>query len=261
MSAKVRITASPYDSGAKRLRMGRGPEAFINGGASRRLARAGLESSVEVLEVRDVFPTEIGTSFDLMRLIAARTRAAVEEGDFPLLLTGNCNGTVGAAAGLSPVRLGLIWFDAHGDLNTPDSSQTGFLDGMGLAMATGRCWRTLLGTVPGHKSLDDRQVILVGARDLDEDEVLLLEHSDLPLIKWESMRSLGPEEALRPCLDGMSGLVDSVYIHVDMDVHDPVTAPANFLKPAGGLTPEEVQEACAGHSRTFSSGRGLGISF
>ena len=66
---------------------------------------------------------------------------------FPVVLAGNCNSYVGTLAGLETDRAGVSWFDAHGDFNTPETTTTGFLDGMGLAMASGRCWKAMPETI------------------------------------------------------------------------------------------------------------------
>jgi arginase len=156
-----------------------------------------------------------------------------------LLLAGNCNTTLGVLAGMTGDgrRTGLVWLDAHGDFNTPDEDISGFLDGQGLAMVVGRCWRALAGGVPGFEPLAEGDVVLVGARDLSEAQVAVLERSALTWLRPEQARR--PED-LAVALDGLARRVDAVHFHVDLDVHDPAIAPANGYAAPGGLSAEEV---------------------
>ncbi|SNR78936.1 arginase family protein [Blastococcus mobilis] len=95
---------------------------------------------------------------ELHRLVAEAVAEARAGGEVPLLLAGNCNATVGVLAGLQPAerRVGLLGLDAHGDFNTPEEDSAGFLDGQGLAMAVGRCWRAATGRAPASGFRDAR---------------------------------------------------------------------------------------------------------
>jgi arginase len=128
----VRCILVPYDSGQREVRMGKGPEKLLEGlGALPELGTL----AVERIDMAATFPTEIAGTFTLARLLAERVRHAVASGRFPLVLTGNCFSAVGVLAGLSPARTSVLWFDCHGDFNTSDTTQSGFLDSMGLATA------------------------------------------------------------------------------------------------------------------------------
>ena len=168
-------------------------------------------------------------------------------GAFPLLLAGNCNSAVGVAAGLAsggdgagPV--GVVWLDAHGDFNTPETTTGGFLDGMALAMLTGRCWRALAATVPGFRPVPETHALLVGGRDLDPQERVALDGSGLLWVPDARIREHGPVRALGPALDALAGRVERVHRHIDLDIHDPGFAPANSYAAPGGLGPATVLE-------------------
>jgi arginase family enzyme len=105
-----------------------------------------------------------------MRDVAIAVRAARDVGHFPIVLSGNCNSAVGALSGLTPARRAIFWFDAHRDCNTPETTVTGFLDGMGLATALGLCWHQLASSVPGYEPVQPEVTFLLGARDLNEPE-------------------------------------------------------------------------------------------
>jgi arginase len=107
---------------------------------------AGHQTRVEYIEAGSDAPAEIRTAFELNRVVAERVRDAREAHALPVVLAGNCMTAVGTLAGLGGTPA-VLWFDAHGDFNTPETTASGFLDGMALAMLTGRCWANLTRTV------------------------------------------------------------------------------------------------------------------
>lgn len=229
---EVRILAVPYDSGHRAVRMGRGPLHLIEYGLEDALEAAGHESRVVVLD-SDLEPaTETAVAFDLAGSLAAAVRQSREDGAFPLVLAGNCASALGTVAGLDPGRTGVVWFDAHADLNTPETTTSGFLDGMALATLTGRCWGTLVRSIPGFAPVADDRVTLVGVRDLDPPEEALLAGA--------SFRRLSVADALERGGDVVGAGSSGLYLHVDLDVLDPSVARANSFASAGGLSVEEV---------------------
>jgi len=225
--------------------MGRGPEHFLERGVERTLREWAGQVEVETVEAEEGFHTEIGTSFGLYRLLAARVRAAVTHHRFPLVLAGNCGSSLGTLAGLNPVQepVGIVWFDAHGDFNTPETTVSGFLDGMGLAMATGHCWRGLSATIPGFVPVPDRNVVHAGARDLDPSERELFQHSEITVVDAARIRQMGLRQAFEPALAALQAEVRRVYVHLDLDVLDTSEARANEFAPPGGLTVDEAYRA------------------
>jgi arginase len=131
---------------------------------------------------------------------------------------------------------GVVWLDAHGDFNTPETTTGGFLDGMALATVVGRCWARLAAAVPGFRPVPEERVILAGCRDLDPPEAELLARSDVVLL---------PPERARPGLDGalraLRSRTPDVYLHLDLDVLDPEVGRANGLAAPGGPGLEELR--------------------
>jgi arginase len=236
----VQVILVPYDSGHEGARAGRGPDYFLQRGLDRLLRDRGHEVSVCRIESSASFPTEIGTTFELNRLLAQQVSSAVNDDEFPLVLAGNCNSCVGNIAGVGPDQLGVIWLDAHGDFNTPETTVSGFLDGMGLAMATGRCWKSLLRTIPGHSPISDANIVHIGSRDLDPAEEEMFEQAGVTLI---TPGGAGVRQSIRAALLELKNRVDRVYLHVDMDVLDTGQAKANHLAVPGGLPVEVVEDA------------------
>ena len=241
----IRLIQVPYDSGHQRWRMGQGPVHLIEHGLVHRLEEAVGRVEVRTVQGADPYALEIATTFETLREISREVRKALESEELPLVLAGNCNSTIGALGGCAAADPALIWFDCHGDLNTPETSTSGFLDGMSLAMATGGCWRSMARSVPGFQPLDEERVALVGARDLDDAELERLERSAITWIRPDDLKRKGAETALAPLLDRLARIAGTVYLHFDMDVHDPEQAPVNPYQTGGGLSPEEMQQ-CVG---------------
>lgn len=244
----VAIFAVPYDSGHRGLRMGAGPEHLLSNGMEDALAAAGGEVRTEVMEACDPFRAEIATAFELFGLVAERVRVAITSGRFPLVLSGNCNATVGVIAGLASTspkeEVGLIWFDGHADFNTPETTTSGFLDGMGLATAVGHCWAEMVRAVPGFRPVREEHVVLIGSRNATPVEKERLWASGATVVEEQSVCELGGRGALGPALDAVGSGVRRAHVHLDLDVLDPdAVNPANEFAPEGGLTVEEV-EAC-----------------
>jgi arginase len=252
---QISVITVPYDSGHARRRMGRGPDALLSAGLAARLAAQGHSVDVHALELSAEFPAEPGAAFDLNRQIAAATNAASTRGAFPLVLSGNCISTVGAIAGMGTGDLGLLWFDAHGDFNTPESTRTGFLDGMALSVACGGCWTALSARIPGFRPLDPTHVVLAGARDFDAGERERFEAAGGRVVTVAAIESDGG----RGALEALRGAASRLYVHLDLDVLDPSEGAANSYAVPGGLRRADVRGLLERARSTFAIA-GLTIS-
>jgi arginase len=239
----VEIITVPYDTARREWRSGAGPEHLLRSGLAAHLESRGHSvSGVRMIEADPDQPAaEIATGFELMRKVAVAVRAARERGRFPLVLSGNCNASVGALSGLTPSRRALFWFDAHGDLNTPDTTASGFLDGTGLATALGLCWHRLAAGIPGFQQVEPRATFLLGARDLDPPESALLARERMTAVSADRMSAELPELLDRAPLAGAVA-----YVHLDLDAFDPVrVGRANTLPAPDGLSVEQLTDAIA----------------
>lgn len=247
MTGRAQFLLVPYDSGHREWRMGRGPSFLLRHGAGSAIRALGHEVDAEYIEPSGVHspnpptPTEIATSFSLYREVAARVRAAREAGALPIVLGGNCGVTLGAVAG-DGSGVGVLWLDAHGDFNTPDTTRSGFLDGMSLAVLTGRCWRELAATIPGFAPVPDANVILAGGRDFDPAEEVLLEESEVTVVRGPAIRAAGTTASIGAALEQLAARVDRLHFHLDADVLDANEARANMFAAPGGLTIPELAE-------------------
>jgi arginase len=230
---------APYDSGHHRLRNGLGPE-HLWPSIEPVLTRLGHATRAEVITLDNPFPTEITTMFGLARAIASKVRDCRREGWTPLVLSGNCDASLGTVSGCGCDTTGVVWFDAHGESTTPDTTQSGFLDGMGIAMLTGQCWHGLTGSVEGFAPLRGERIVLVGARDVEPEEARLLQRVGVKrAAQAEDLAS-----AVTPLATSHAG-VDGVYLHLDLDVIDPREATANGWAPPDGLGIHAMRDAIA----------------
>jgi arginase len=215
----VDVLVVPYDSGRFCERMGRGPARLLEEAVAPALRALGVKHETQEIRSPREFCAEIQTAFALCAAVAERVRVALAAGRFPLVLSGNCNVAVGTIAGSRPA--GVVWFDAHGEATTPETTTSGFLDGMGISILTGRCWRTIAQSIPGFEAMAGERIALLGARDLEAAEEELL-----------------AEAGVRRECEGMR----DVYAHFDLDVLDPSEAVWNQWAPPGGLTVQSICE-------------------
>jgi arginase len=224
--------------------MGRGPEYLLENGLRDALRQEQNAVNPVVVESQSTLPAEVATAFELDRLVSEEVRAAMEAGEFPLVLSGNCNTAVGTLGGIGPYGSGIVWFDAHADFNTPETTTTGFTDGMGIAITVGHCWSAMAASIPDFHPLAETNVMLVGTRDASRAEQKRLDDSEVVVVEADLVKRKGLPEALAAALHTLRSRVERVYIHLDVDVLDAEqVGPANEFAVRGGLTQEELEEA------------------
>lgn len=181
--------------------------------------------------IRPALPesTTQGRMSTLHRELAASIAETLAAGERPIAMVGDCCAAIPVAAGLerAGVEPVLVWLDAHGDFNTWDTTPSGFLGGMPLAMLVGRGDGTLMDAVTPNSFPEDR-VVLTDARDLDPGERQLLESSGV-------MHLPDPRQLLtEPLPEG------PLWVHFDIDIIDPTDAPAVSYPAPGGLFASEL---------------------
>jgi arginase len=172
---------------------------------------------------------------------------SVQKQAFPLLLESNCYAAVGALAGLqmsaglpSP-RLGMIWIDAHGDCNTPESTLSGMLSGMPVAIATGLCLDRLRKQAGLDPPINPRDVVMVGVRANDPLEQELIDRSSIEMIPVDDVR--GDCRQIRATMNRLSSTVDLIYVHFDADALDQSEVASMRLTEPDGPTRTELAAA------------------
>jgi arginase len=239
----IQILAVPYDSARRGDGMGAGPEHWLARGIEDQLRTAQHTVQTMMIEETDPKPAEIKTAFALNRSLAQQVASARPSGRFPLILAGNCNTALGMLSGIGMAETGIVWFDAHGDFNTTDTTGSGFFDGMGLAIAAGIGWRRLAASIPGFSVVPGANIIHVGGRAFDEGERELMMTSGVHIVDADTIRRDGLN-ALNTTLAEVSMRVRRVYIHLDLDVLDPDAGfQANRFSEPHGLSVEQVLDA------------------
>lgn len=236
----------PYDSGRRDERTGAGPPHLLASGLVDDLRRGGHH--VERIPVRlddAFFPAEVAAGVELMRRVALEVARAREANRLPIVLSGNCNVTVGTVCGLGVETTGVLWFDAHGDLNWPDVSPSGFFDGMGYAMLLGRGWEALAATIPGFAPLAAERAALLAARDLDRGEEDLIADNGLLRLSTEALRT----ERGKSELGDFGRRSRRLCVHVDLDAFDPRVVRGNGLATPGGVDVGDVLGAVEAAAR------------
>jgi arginase len=252
---EVSIIGAPLDLGQGRRGVDMGPSALRYAGLEERLTGFGCDvvdrgniatPEPEALELDDTHVRFLPEILAACVELAARVAEEATAGRFPLVLGGDHSIGLGTLAGLAAAageRGGVIWIDAHGDLNTPETSPTGNVHGMPLAAALG-----LAGPRFSHPGLtlpavDPERVVLLGIRSLDPDEQELIRSSGIHTITMSQIDRVGIERAVAEALERASG-PGFVHLSLDLDALDPEFAPGVGTPVPGGLTYREAHLAC-----------------
>jgi arginase len=140
-----------------------------------------------------------------------------------------------------PLKVGLVWIDAHGDFNTPETTLSGMLGGMPVAISAGLALTNLRLKSGLDPALPTRYIVMVGVRDTDPLEQDLIDRSNIEMITVDDIRTLSPN--LHAQMERLSHLTDVIYVHVDMDVLDPREVEGHSLTVANGPTSSELARA------------------
>jgi arginase len=250
---KVAVLGAALDLGAGRRGVDMGPSAIRYAGLDARLDEIGHEyvdlGNVEtaVAEAADsgdeharFLPEIKDTSESIARLVGDATRDEL----VPVVLGGDHTVALGTLAGMAEVHGpgGAIWFDAHGDLNSPETSPSGNVHGMVLAAALGLAGDRFREDGWGLPALEPGRVALVAVRSLDDGERELLRELDAKVFTMSDVDRLGVERAVRESLAHVAG-PGFVHISLDMDAIDPEVAPGVGTPVRGGLSYREAHLA------------------
>ena len=216
------------------------PWALRDAGLPKRLNQAGHEVLETILMAEDDFPEELHSGFQLAGQIAAEVTKAKSEGELAVILCGSCAlAAIGGVSGLGGGdETGIAWFDAHPDLNTPETTTSGLLEGMALAAATGNAWTTMAKTYAGLQPATLAHTALFGARDIDPAEQALLDAHGVPLAQSAA--------AINTRLTGTR----HTYVHLDMDVHNALMVRTNATPAPNGPSAEHVRATLTKINRT-----------
>jgi arginase len=248
-NGRVAVIGAALDLGQGRRGVDMGPSAIRYAGLNSRLRELGREV-VDWGNVEAAVKESVSTGDERARYlpeikatctrIASLVQRAAREGSVPLVLGGDHSVALGTLGGLASVHGvgGVLWIDAHGDLNTPDSSPSGNVHGMVLAGALGYLGDELASDQWTLPAVDLRRVALVGVRSLDGAERKLLNELDVRVYTMSDIDRIGVERAIRESLSHIAG-PGFVHVSFDMDAIDPDVAPGVGTPVRGGLSYRE----------------------
>jgi len=247
------VIGAALDLGQGRRGVDMGPSAIRYAGLEERLTGLGfsvddsgnvLTSVVEATELEDERARYLPQITRTCALIAERVVAAVGAGQAPLVLGGDHSVALGTLSGLAAARGvgGVLWIDAHGDLNTPETSPTGNVHGMPLAAAMGFAGDRFRSDSLSLPAVDPSRVAILGARSFDPAERELLRRSDVTVLTMTEIDRIGIETAVERALERVAG-PGFVHVSLDMDALDPAIAPGVGTPVQGGLTYREAHLA------------------
>ncbi|MEA2453053.1 MAG: arginase [Actinomycetota bacterium] len=251
MKRKVAILGAPLDLGAARRGVDMGPSAIRYAGLEEHLEGLGLEVTdlgnvtaelAEIAQVSDKHARYLPEILAACSQIAMRVRDIAGD-QMPILLGGDHSIAMGTLAGLFAAhgQGGVMWVDAHGDLNRPETSPSGNVHGMPLAAALGACGFMLDG-FGGPPWVDPSRVALVGIRSLDPGEKELVKDLGLAVFTIADIDRRGVPEVMREAIDVVRG-PNFVHLSLDVDVCDPEIAPGVGTPVRGGLSYREAHLA------------------
>jgi arginase family enzyme len=226
----------------------KGPTTMADGGIQRILSDLGATVRVDEARLTPLEETEyggwkkLGMSLGHFADIVTRNE---RDGYFTVGLLATCPSMPGLVAGLQrsgstveALRIGMLWLDAHPDLNTPETTRSGSLGGMPVAVATGRALHVMRLDAKLDPPLSDRHVVMGGVRLTDPLEQHLLDTSMIEQLTVDDLRQRTP--AVWAQLDRLDRISDKLYIHIDMDVLDPREVMAHGNKVPNGPSSEEL---------------------
>jgi arginase len=251
----VHLLGVPMDLGSGRRGVDMGPSAIRIAGVADRLVELGNKvidegdvviKNMEELKVgheRARYLTEIARA---AAILARKTERIMGLGHFPLILGGDHSIAVGTVSGIAAhaqrqqQRVGLLWIDAHGDINTPETSPSGNIHGMPLAVLLGYGAPELTGVAGPGPKVDPANVSLVGIRSLDSGEKKRLKETGVQVHTMSDIDRHGVPRVMQKALARVTDGTDYVHVSFDLDAVDPTVAPGVGTPVKGGLDYREA---------------------
>ena len=240
---KVDVIKNPYGGARNTPELSTNPDYIHAAGLERLIGEWGGELIRPIQDIRlDAEQEQQYGAWNRMALAGANFADAVREGlqddVITIGLEANCNGLLGMLSGLkydadgNARRVGLIFIDAHGDFNTPETTLSGMLGGMPVAIAAGHALHNLRKTTGLAEPLPMSHIVWGGVRDLDPLEADRFAEYEVQQFSVQDVRKLSAN--LKKQIDDLADRVDVIYVHIDMDVLDPTEVPGHDLAVTDG---------------------------
>lgn len=270
LNKNVQIINVPLDLGASRRGTDGGPSAMRIAGLGRSLTKMGFEINREIdvpvplMESRE--PSNLKARFkdEILTVcseLAEKTKLAMDNNQVPLVIGGDHSIAMGTISGLvahfnqKQQKLGVIWFDAHGDMNLPETSPSGNVHGMPLAHLLGHGDKDLSNILGVSPALDPANVVLIGIRDIDAVEREFINRSGITAFTMREIDQLGMAEVAKRALEVVNKNTTGFHMSFDLDGCDPEVIPGSGTLVPGGVNFREAHlllEECAADGRMTS---------
>ncbi|RMH21134.1 MAG: arginase [Gemmatimonadetes bacterium] len=252
---RVAVTSVSIDLGAGRRGVDMGPSAVRIAGLSAQVEGLGYElietgtvhaQAPETTERGDARAKYLGEITDVARRTRALVRRGLEDGCFPLVLGGDHSLSIGSVAAMAEFyrergeSIGLLWVDAHADLNTPETTPSGNIHGMSLAVLLGMGPTELTSVGGVEPSVRSEHVCVLGARDLDPPEREVIRETGVRVFTMTEVDERGIAACMREAIERMTDGTAGFVVSYDLDGVDPMVAPGVGTPVPGGLTYREA---------------------
>ncbi|QDX03912.1 arginase [Staphylococcus aureus] len=247
----IDIIGAPSTFGQRKLGVDLGPTAIRYAGLISRLKQLDLDVydkgdiKVPVVNIEKFHSEQKGLRnydeiIDVNQKLNKEVSASIENNRFPLVLGGDHSIAVGSVSAISKHynNLGVIWYDAHGDLNIPEESPSGNIHGMPLRILTGEGPKELLEL--NSNVIKPENIVLIGMRDLDKGERQFIKDHNIKTFTMSDIDKLGIKEVIENTIEYLkSRNVDGVHLSLDVDALDPLETPGTGTRVLGGLSYRE----------------------
>lgn len=249
--SKISIIGVPSDYGQRRRGVDMGPSAMRYAGVIERLQRLGyeVEDTGDIAVIREELKYEQNPKLlnykEVMKVseqLSGKVEETINENAFPLILGGDHSIAIGTIAGLTThyKNLGVIWYDAHADLNTHHTSPSGNIHGMPLAISIGLGDEGLVKINGISPKIKPENIVIIGARSIDDGERQLIKENNIKIYTMHEIDKLGMSKVMEEAIMYLqSKQVDGVHLSFDLDALDPLYTPGVGTPVAGGVTYRE----------------------
>jgi arginase len=252
----IEIIGVPLDLGSDRRGVDMGPSAIRYAGLSEKLRELGhrvedignIDTPIaEASKVEHSKAKYLGQVRRVCLELSKAVSRSLRSGRLPLVLGGDHSIAIGTLAGIYDARKkesGVIWFDAHGDFNTPDITPSGNIHGMSLALSAGQGSRWFPSPPWPKRSTDPERTVIVGARQLDPLERTNLKKSGVQVFSMADIDRAGMKSVILDAIKTASGDgKEKLHVSLDLDIVDPSDAPGVGTPVRGGVTYREAHLA------------------
>lgn len=252
MNKTVEIIGVPSTFGQRKLGVNLGPDAIRYAGIEERIKAIGLSVkdsgniAVPKLDLEKFNSEQEGLRnieeiIETSNILSDAVSTSIEHNHFPLVLGGDHSIAIGSISGVSKhyENLGVIWYDAHGDLNVPEESPSGNIHGMLLRVLAGEGDDRLVNVSDYSPKVKPENIVLIGMRDLDEGEKRYIKEHNIKTFTMAEVDRFGIKQVIEETIAYLKPKTDGIHLSLDVDALDPVETPGTGTRVLGGLTYRE----------------------